>query len=221
MLCSVLPFFVLYGFFPATLDFGGSDKLDIVVDRFDIEKAKQILADAGYADKDGDGIVEKDGAKLSLNYVYDSKYNEKVKFAELLASNAALAGIELNLIEAGQNQNDMVKAGEFDITTAGGGMAPTGNPQYYINTVWTSTASKNWYGYSNPEVDRLGAELEATFDPDKRDALALEIEQILMDDMFFIVHTNKQFYCAHTNDVVNFKAQPSEYYLLDNIFEIK
>lgn len=208
-----------YGLFPETLDYGGISNLDVAVKDFDIEAAQKLLADAGYADTDGDGIVEKDGQKLTLNFVYSSRYNEKVKFAELLESNAKQAGIEIILIDGGDKTNEMVRNGEYDITTAGGGMAPTGNPQYYINTQWMTGASNNNTGYSNPELDRLAAELEATFDPEKRLELTLKIEQLIMDDMFFIVHSNKQFYCVLASHITGFQAQPSEYYLIDNNFD--
>ena len=39
---------------------------------YDVEKAEQILADGGWSDTDGDGIVEKDGQKAEFTVYYSA-----------------------------------------------------------------------------------------------------------------------------------------------------
>lgn len=48
----------------------GKEKLEgLTTYDYDIEKAKQILEDAGWKDEDGDGIREKDGEKLQVKFL--------------------------------------------------------------------------------------------------------------------------------------------------------
>lgn len=62
----------------------------------DVQKAKQILSDAGWKDTDGDGIVEKDGLKASLNIYYSASAPERQAIAVMIAEQAKDFGIEVN-----------------------------------------------------------------------------------------------------------------------------
>ncbi|QQO08442.1 ABC transporter substrate-binding protein [Breznakiella homolactica] len=64
---------------------------------FDIEAAKRALANAGYADTNGDGIVEKNGKKLSLRIMYEGARSDYDRSVRVIKEDAAKAGIELIL----------------------------------------------------------------------------------------------------------------------------
>ena len=46
------------------------------------------------------------------------------------------------------------------------------------------TASNNFYGYNNPEVDALADELNKTSDPARQDEILIEVEKHLFADAF-------------------------------------
>ncbi|MEV4803407.1 ABC transporter substrate-binding protein [Nonomuraea sp. NPDC049421] len=63
---------------------------------FDAGKAKQMLADAGYKDGDGDGYVEnKDGSKISLTIIVPSGWTDWMEAARSIAASAKSAGIQI------------------------------------------------------------------------------------------------------------------------------
>ena len=67
-----------------------------VIEDGDVEKAKQILSDAGWKDTDGDGIVEKNGTKASLNIYYSASAPERQAIAVMIGEQAKDFGIEVN-----------------------------------------------------------------------------------------------------------------------------
>ena len=62
-----------------------------------IDQAKQILAQGGWTDTDGDGIVEKNGTKASFDLYYPPDYLDRQSLSTVFAEQAKQIGIEVNL----------------------------------------------------------------------------------------------------------------------------
>jgi peptide/nickel transport system substrate-binding protein len=78
---------------------------------FDLAKANRLLDEAGWKEKDADGIRKKDGQRLTLHYVYDSAQvgDSDITLAQAAQYQVRQAGFDLQL--------DPVDAGGFTART--------------------------------------------------------------------------------------------------------
>lgn len=209
-----------YGIYPDNLAFGGTDGLNLTVDSYDADKAKEILADAGYQDTDGDGILDKDGVNLSFKVLTYSYNDNCIQLADMLQAELSQIGIELS-IEAQDVLDDPLASGDFDLAILNYAMAPIGTPSYFINMLFTTGASNNYGGYSNEKVDALAAEIGTTSDNDKVVSLTRELEQQVLDDMPFAFVADQQLIFVYSNKVKGVQINPTEYYLVTNTLSVE
>lgn len=209
-----------YGIYPDNLAFGGTDGLNLTVDSYDADKAKEILADAGYQDTDGDGILDKDGVNLSFKVLTYSYNDNCIQLADMLQAELSQIGIELS-IETQDVLDDPLASGDFDLAILNYAMAPIGTPSYFINMLFTTGASNNYGGYSNEKVDALAAEIGTTSDNDKVVSLTRELEQQVLDDMPFAFVADQQLIFVYANKVKGVQINPTEYYLVTNTLSVE
>ena len=209
-----------YGIYPDNLAFGGTDGLNLTVDSYDADKAKEILADAGYQDTDGDGILDKDGVNLSFKVLTYSYNDNCIQLADMLQAELSQIGIELS-IETQDVLDDPLASGDFDLAILNYAMAPIGTPSYFINMLFTTGASNNYGGYSNEKVDALAAEIGTTSDNDKVVSLTRELEQQVLDDMPFAFVADQQLIFVYSNKVKGVEINPTEYYLVTNTLSVE
>lgn len=209
-----------YGIYPDNLAFGGTDGLNLTVDSYDVDKAKEILADAGYQDTDGDGILDKDGVNLSFKVLTYSYNDNCIQLADMLQAELSQIGIELS-IETQDVLDDPLASGDFDLAILNYAMAPIGTPSYFINMLFTTGASNNYGGYSNEKVDALAAEIGTTSDNDKVVSLTRELEQQVLDDMPFAFVADQQLIFVYSNKVKGVQINPTEYYLVTNTLSVE
>lgn len=68
-----------------------------VVIETDVPYAKKLLADAGWADMDGDGIIEKNGLKAEFSCIYPSGDSVRQAVAVAVAEQVKALGIQINV----------------------------------------------------------------------------------------------------------------------------
>ena len=100
-----------------------------VVIETDVEYAKQLLADAGWADTDGDGIVEKNGLKAEFSCIYPT--GDSVRQAVAMAASEQLKAIGINIIVEGTSWDDIMQNMFSDAVVMGWGSAIP-NETYYL-----------------------------------------------------------------------------------------
>jgi ABC-type transport system substrate-binding protein len=84
--------------------------------RYDPVLAKQFLAQAGYEDANGDGIVEKDGQNLRLVLLVSSGATADLD-AVFIQSNLKAIGIDVEIVALASNlRGERAEQGEFDIS---------------------------------------------------------------------------------------------------------
>ncbi len=158
--------------------------------RFDPEKAKQILEDAGYTDKNGDGVRENArGDRLEFRLVALNEYPEDQAAAKKIVSWCGGVGIKLDLDQKDEAAfgREVYDNADYDmfIWSWGGDI----DPGFMLST-FTSEQILNWGDsqYSNPEYDRLYDKQAQAVDPEKpgdptaRKAITDQMQAILYRD---------------------------------------
>lgn len=127
----------------------------------DVDYAKKLLADAGWADSDGDGIVEKDSVEASFTVLYPS--GDSVRQAVAFAAAEQVADIGIHITVEGTSWDDLAKRMFSDGVMMGWGAA---NP-YESYCLYQSEGAfrddfYNPEGYQSEETDQyLSAAMEA------------------------------------------------------------
>lgn len=101
-----------------------------VVIETDVDYAKKLLADAGWADADGDGIVEKDGLIAEFNCIYPA--GDSVRQAVAMASAEQLLNIGIRVNVEGVSGWDEITTRMFTDSVMMGWGSAIPNETYYL-----------------------------------------------------------------------------------------
>jgi len=140
---------------------------------YNIAKAKALLKDAGYVDKNDDGFVEnKDGSKIDLSIIVPNGWSDWMTAIQIIADSAKDAGIKITPSYPDYNALvDQRDHGNYDLVI--------NNDQQIGNTPWTyynyifrlpitdNQTTVNYERYSNPQAWALTQKLDQTPTSDK------------------------------------------------------
>lgn len=129
----------------------------------DVDGAKKILADAGWKDTDGDGVVEKAGTKASFTVLYPAGDSLRQGLALSVVDQVKRAGIEIKT--EGVSWDEIYERLHTDSVMFGWGSHDPYEMYSLYKSDLAGTDLFNAGYYSNAQVDTyLDAALEATDD---------------------------------------------------------
>lgn len=201
--------------YPASSPYG-YDELDKLA--FNPEEAAALLAESGYSDSDGDGIVDKDGENLSLTITYSmSDYTTMLEAVQNMVRQSGI-NVELNLVDSIDEYEGSRK---YDIICTNWQCLSTGDPQWFLDSLYKSDASNNYGDYSNPELDEICGKLANAFEPDERTALTIEAEKVLLADTASIWLVGEKNFVVSNSKIQNVTPYPIDYYFIDHNMTIE
>ncbi len=151
---------------------------------YDPQQARALLAEAGWKDTNGDGILDKDGQPFSFELISNQGNEVRGKCAEIIQENLAQIGIDvkIRILEWAAFVNDFINKRRFDATILGWTIPM--DPDLY--DVWHSSKTRmeelNFISYANPEVDTLLEKGRSTFNQKERKRCYDRIQEILAEE---------------------------------------
>lgn len=194
--------------FPDSFSYGNKA---VTAPDYDPEGAKAVLEEAGWTDTDGDGYVDKDGQKLTVRWLTYPGRLEQPKLAEYAQATLKDIGIEVD-VNCTQDHLSILETGAYDVYVSSLTTAPTGDPEYFFTTCALENSAKNRSNHKIDEVETLYKELHQEFDKEKRGALAVSMQQAMLDEsaVFFVSHLNMGI--VTKANVTGMAAHPCDYY---------
>ena len=148
------------------------------------EKAGALLAEAGWKDSDGDGVLDKDGKPLAFTIVTNQGNDLRSKTGEIIQRRFREIGVDvkLRIVEWATFLKEFINPGNFDATILGW----TGGPEPDQYNIWhsskTAPGQLNFVGYRNAEVDELLEKGRRVFDQAQRKAYYDRFQEILAEE---------------------------------------
>jgi len=151
---------------------------------FDLKKAQQLLAEAGYQDADGDGILEDQaGMPFEFELVYFQGNEDTKRIILFLKDLYASAGILMKPKPTEWSvMLDLLGKRDFDAISLGWSSGIETDIYQMFHGKQVDDNGDNFIYYKNPELDKLIDQARETVDEEKRMPLWQQAETIMYQD---------------------------------------
>jgi peptide/nickel transport system substrate-binding protein len=152
---------------------------------YDMAKARQLLAEAGWKPRDGDGLLTKDGTPFAFELLTNQGNDERKRVAEIVQAQLRELGVavEIRTLEWAALLKEHIKKRKFEAIVLGWGIGI--DPDQFV--VWHSSQTGpdqlNHISYANPEVDRMLEMGRTTCLREERVKYYHRIQELLAEDL--------------------------------------
>jgi peptide/nickel transport system substrate-binding protein len=151
---------------------------------FDEQKAKQLLAEAGYTDRNGDGTIDgPDGQPFRFKLSYPSASATYQRVVLFLKDSFARAGVTMEPDPVDWPVLlDRIKRGQYDACSLAWGGTVESDPYQIFHSSQISDQGDNRTHYVNKKLDEVIERARKTVNDDERAKLWHEVHRILHAD---------------------------------------
>lgn len=151
------------------------------------DKARKLLAEAGWKDSDGDDILDKviDGERITFSFTLMYPPSDQALDEFILRIKNALAEVGINCIPDQKAMGaavPMIRSQNFDalVMALSSPSLAYDFKQMFYSTNWPE--GDNFFGFNNGEADDLIDKARVEQDPNKRKEMVNRIQEILYDE---------------------------------------
>ena len=186
---------------------------------YDPQRARELLAEAGYADNDGDGIVEKEGQALEIIIGgYPQRFQLPI-MAE--AAQAMLSDVGIKA-EALITEWSVVKEPAWDLFGWFNNVVDAGDPVLNVSKFvglhadGTDGGANNYGHYSNPELVDIIAQAGPVSDIQERKEIACEALAVVAAETALLPVAHVYMMYGVNEQVIGFEPHPYRLYMFDH-----
>lgn len=154
---------------------------------FSPTEAKRLLAEAGWRDADGDGVLDREGQRFSFAFLAAAQSQKMAKLLPLYLDTLKGAGIDARIETVDVSAYmGRVRAHDFDAMALSWSSpdALQDNFQNFHSSQRESGA--NYVGYADPEVDAWLEAIRTELDPVRRAALERRVHRRVYEDQAYL-----------------------------------
>jgi peptide/nickel transport system substrate-binding protein len=148
------------------------------------ELSRSLLAEAGWVDTNGDGVLDKNGEKLAFSIVTNQGNDLRSKTAEIIQRRLKEVGIviEIRIVEWATFLKEFIFPGNFDTTILGWSGGPEPDQYNIWHSSKTGPRELNFVKFSNAEVDGLLEKGRRTFAQEERKIIYDRFQEVLAEE---------------------------------------
>ncbi len=152
---------------------------------YNVNKAKELLASAGWKDSDGDGILDKDGKPFKFTILTNNGNKQRADSATIIQQRLKDVGIKVavRLVEWSAFIENFINKRNFEVVLLGWQMTPEPDQYSIWHSSQTGARQFNFLSYNNPEVDKALVAATRTFDNEKRKKYYDIVQQNIYNDV--------------------------------------
>lgn len=152
---------------------------------YDPERAKELLAEAGWTDTDGDGIVDKDGEPFTIDFEVGIQ-GDLEAVSQMVQQYLVKVGLDvkLNVMEWNAMIQDVVVNRDYEMSLNWWRYPADPDLSAYMHS--DNVKGNNIPHYKNPELDKLLDEGAQTSDVEKRKEIYIEAQKLMAEELPYI-----------------------------------